>query len=228
MDDKFFSTLKNHFKKEHLTQEDIAERLGVTQVYVSGLLNGKRAFGKKQAAKWQDLFGISAVWLLTGEGDMMASKGDTATLIGTVLPADADLAAMVDFIPVSATASFIEYLGAGNPSFEKIPVVPFHGEEMDDTYKVFEVSGESMLPAIKPRARILVKEIPAPQWCYAEGVVVIVVGDMVLIKRIAENDLEHNRLVLSSDNPRFGDKTVQLADIRAIYKAKRKISEDID
>lgn len=62
--------LKAYFKSIGKTQEDIAAELGVTHPYVNALLNGK-PFGKKQAAKWEILFGISAYWLITGKGAML-------------------------------------------------------------------------------------------------------------------------------------------------------------
>lgn len=63
--------LRAFFKKAGLTQEVVAERLGVSQAYVNALLNNKKQFGKKQAYKWGELFGISPNWLLTGEGEML-------------------------------------------------------------------------------------------------------------------------------------------------------------
>ena len=33
-------------------------------------MNDKKAFGKKQAQKWNELFGLSVNWLLTGEGSV--------------------------------------------------------------------------------------------------------------------------------------------------------------
>lgn len=42
----------------------------MSQSYVNALLNDKKAFGKKQAQKWNELFGLSVNWLLTGEGNI--------------------------------------------------------------------------------------------------------------------------------------------------------------
>lgn len=53
------------------TQSSIAAQLGVSQPYVNALLTGRKAFGKSQAKKWGDLYGLSPSWLLTGEGDMI-------------------------------------------------------------------------------------------------------------------------------------------------------------
>lgn len=58
------------FKERGITQESIAAQLGVSQAYVSALMSGKKAFGKKQAQKWNELFGLSVNWLLTGNGNI--------------------------------------------------------------------------------------------------------------------------------------------------------------
>ena len=66
--------LSSYFKEKSITQEEIASRLGVSQAYVNALLNGRKAFGKQQAKKWNELFGISVNWLLTGDGDMFQNN----------------------------------------------------------------------------------------------------------------------------------------------------------
>ena len=64
--------LKVFFDEHGFTQQDVADKLGVSQAAVSALLNGK-PFGKKLAQKWGDTFGIKPNWLLTGEGEMLKS-----------------------------------------------------------------------------------------------------------------------------------------------------------
>lgn len=66
--------LSSYFKEKGITQEEIASLLGVSQAYVNALLNGRKAFGKQQAKKWNELFGISVNWLLTGDGDMFQNN----------------------------------------------------------------------------------------------------------------------------------------------------------
>lgn len=65
---KFCEDLKDFFKAQGLTQQNIAERLNVSQSYVGMLMAGSKAFGKNTAQAWADEFGLSAAWLLTGEG----------------------------------------------------------------------------------------------------------------------------------------------------------------
>lgn len=70
MEDKQES-LKSFFKERGLTQEKVADMLGVSQAYVNALLTGSKQFGKKQARRFEELFGLSETWLLTGQGDML-------------------------------------------------------------------------------------------------------------------------------------------------------------
>lgn len=71
MDEEKLSALGKFLRDTGHTQSSIAAQLGVSQPYVNALLTGRKAFGKSQAKKWGDLYGISPSWLLTGEGDMV-------------------------------------------------------------------------------------------------------------------------------------------------------------
>lgn len=71
---KFYDDLKEFFRKRGLTQQNIADRFGVSQSYVASLLNGTNPIGKKTAKKWADEFGLSETWLLTGIGEPINSS----------------------------------------------------------------------------------------------------------------------------------------------------------
>ncbi len=72
-DENFYNQLKLFFKRKNITQQQIGDVLGVSQTYVNSMLCGKRNFGRKAAQEWQNAFGLSMMWLLTGEGPMMAA-----------------------------------------------------------------------------------------------------------------------------------------------------------
>ncbi len=97
--------LKIFFIQRGISQGQIAKTLGVKRPYISRLFNGSAAFGKKTAAKFEELYGLSAAWLLTGTGEMLkdhtaapsvvtygdnspaAGNSQTVTHVGTPAPA---------------------------------------------------------------------------------------------------------------------------------------------
>lgn len=65
--------LREYFDNQGITQKQISKDLSISFDYTNRLLNGRREFGGKIAQRFQDLYGISFAWLMTGEGEMMAS-----------------------------------------------------------------------------------------------------------------------------------------------------------
>lgn len=63
--------LRAYFKEIGMSQVEIAEKLGVSKSTVNKFFLGYAKFGKAQAEKWHDLFGISKSFLLTGEGSII-------------------------------------------------------------------------------------------------------------------------------------------------------------
>ena len=70
--------LKKFFALKGIRQDEIAEKLDVSQQFVSKLLSSNASFGKQTAAKWSDVFGLNPAWLRTGEGNMLLEgEGET-------------------------------------------------------------------------------------------------------------------------------------------------------
>ena len=69
-------TLKEYFDKQGVTQQSIANTMGVSKAYVNRLFTGKAKFGKEAAEKWGNQYGLRKSWLLTGEGPMLTSSPD--------------------------------------------------------------------------------------------------------------------------------------------------------
>lgn len=65
-----------------LSQKDVANRMGTSSAYINALLNGRKAIGKKQAAKMENLFGLSSSWLLTGQGEMLVRDESDINVFG--------------------------------------------------------------------------------------------------------------------------------------------------
>ena len=76
-------TLKEYFDKQGVTQQSIANTMGVSKAYVNRLFTGKAKFGKEAAEKWSNQYGLRKSWLLTGEGPMLTSSPDDVITNGS-------------------------------------------------------------------------------------------------------------------------------------------------
>lgn len=63
--------LGKYFIDRGLSQKDVAEAMNVSTSFINAILNNRKAIGKKVADKLNNLYGLSASWLLTGEGEML-------------------------------------------------------------------------------------------------------------------------------------------------------------
>ena len=224
-------------------KKSFAENVGIpVSTVTSALAMGKNEISSSILRVASTHYSINPEWLLTGEGEMLKKKDGieekksqegNARDLGSVYaatPGDRDSIVMVDYIPVSAQASFTEYLGQSDARYEeKLPLIATPAERAElDRYKIFEVAGDSMFPTLVSGSKILVKSIPEASWHNAEGVVVAVFLDYVVIKRVKSNHFfTDHYIILSSDNPEYGEMTVQFSDIRALYKARRVVSAPI-
>lgn len=91
---------------------------------------------------------------------------------------------------------------------------------------VIQVEGNSMEPNIRDGAKILCTWVSDGRWQYLQGVHAISLKDgMLLVKRVSASG--DGFLILKSDNPNYGEIKIQLADIQAVWKAERKVDEEI-
>lgn len=98
-------SIRTYLENKGLQQQDVANRLGISQSAVSAYYRGN-PFGKNAAQKWSNEFGFRVNWLLTGEGSMLKepheeipapSQGGQADAIVELLKEqNAELQAKVD------------------------------------------------------------------------------------------------------------------------------------
>ena len=100
IDETYYATLKAFFKKQGITQQQIGDALGTSQSYVNSLLTGRNPIGKSTAAKLHEAYGLSAAWLLTGEGELLsanvAATPEVPTAPAASLNPDETIAKLVD------------------------------------------------------------------------------------------------------------------------------------
>lgn len=140
--------LREFLSSQKLTQQEVADILGIRQTNVSALLRGERNFGKKMAERWSNAFGLRINWLLTGEGPMFdTDKADTPTetIADTPTPpAPSELDELIPIVPrdvaMMPNTSIWEYMQASTdinaqPKVHQFPRYDFYFQCVTDAMR---------------------------------------------------------------------------------------------
>ena len=226
--------LSAYLEHKGVNKSEFGRRIGVSSAFVSSM---RKSIQPDKIALIQIEFpDLDTSWLLTGEGEMLKPKEQktdgNAEMVGRAFRASTpdEGVANVRFFAVTPTATFQEFCDGESEDPEYIPVIAPANEYIDESSCVFEIHGESMLPMIPDKARVLCREIPPTKWHnISEGVIVIAYRDRFVIKRVINNRLGNDDyLIIASDNPDYpGEETVFRADIRCIFQARQVLSYPI-
>ena len=215
-------------KTQGTSYSEVANKIGASTSLVSEIRRGKTFLLPHFAQKFIEIFNINKEWLLEGKGDNMFTLSGNVSNVHPVEVENSDWIE-VPFVPLHARASFAEtYFDSNVNEDETIKIRKRPGIKYEKA-KIFEVDGDSMEPTLVSGEQVLCEIIDPANWKFTTGVVVVAFGNMVVIKRIKDNELANGKLVLWSDNELGGKITLsnETEEIRRIYKVKYSIYKPI-
>lgn len=227
--DDFTKSLKSHLNQLGYNQDQLSKMLDVSQPYLSALLSGKKAFGKGTAEKWQQMFGFSAGWLLTGEGSMLVkdSSCDSISSLphqkveimdkhGSTSQVDAVEVVRVPLIPFEARGGQLDGFARNGVTLAQCETVPtpFKGAQF-----AISVRGQSMSPTY-PSGCVLFISKNIADWVEWGKVYVLDTENGVIVKQLAPSTLGEDFVCCKSfnDAPEFAPFNVPKASIFGIYR----------
>ena len=218
--------IKILIEHENVSPSKFAKMIDFNQSNLSKILNGDRNVAPNLINAICDNLNVSYKWLVNGEGSMFLTESSDAQPIKTYIN---DELIEVPIVDADAAATFIENMYDQHYNVDKYGVMQEEGEDLNSgEYVVFKVVGESMVPTIPDKAKVLAMRIPEERWEELSGVVFVVYGKMFVIKRILKNSLFTNNIItLKSDNPLYGQMEVDRTEIRGMWKAIRIVSQRI-
>ncbi|WP_368326268.1 MULTISPECIES: helix-turn-helix transcriptional regulator [Phocaeicola] len=197
---------------------------------ISNIENGKHEVSLDMLTAFFETYpDVNREYILIGKGNpVVDAQTKNESNVVKVSPYLQDALVKVQYVPIDAMASFVESLYDTAYEIDSYGVMPEEGEVLDSSYMVFQVRGDSMEPTIPDGAKILVRRIDEGLWDSVSGVVVIVYGKTLSVKRVLKNSLFlDNILTLKADNPKHGQLDIERREIRGMWQALRIISQKI-
>ena len=219
--------LKEIRLKFNKTQNEMAEIFGISRSTYTGIEKGKATLTERNKMLIIDKLNINPIWFETGKGEMLKSNFtqsdvrnvDTQTMNWIQIP----------FIPVHARATFAETFETEIHELSSITIPRLPGINYENG-KVFEVDGDSMDPTLITGEQVFCEYVDPADWKYITGPVVIAFGNnLIVVKRIKENNLANGELTLWSDNEMGGKLTLHTEQdqIRRMYKVRYTVYKPI-
>jgi len=225
--------LKYLRKKSGKSQEELARIFEINRSTWSGYENGKPGMPVNLLKKVCDYFEIGADDLLDADLDAPLFRSSvrrpnlrnesTRILAFTI---DTQQRDNIEFLPVTAIAGYSN--GYNNPDYIK-ELTRFQLPKLgQDTYRAFEVQGDSMLP-IKSGSVVVGQYVES--WKDLQNgkrYVLALQEEGVVFKRVVNEVAQNNKLILASDNPEYQPFTVNLENVLEAWEMIACIVYDED
>lgn len=202
---KIGEKLRQYFENQGIKQVDIASAIGVNPSYITKIYKGEREIGKEQVDKWVTHYGLSKIWLLTGEGEMLQSGADSTETT--------DVTNKIPLLPVSAQGGSLNdfVVSVKESDCERI-ISP-----IKDAEYAMSVSGDSMSPEYPSGSQILIKRINEKAFIDWGRTYVLDTCNGTVIKRLFPTESK-DRVICKSINPEYPPFEVCLADVYGVYR----------
>lgn len=207
-----------------LSQKEFAEEVGISQGALSQLEAGRSRISLDTLQKMSLCFKANCNWLVNGKGDIFLKEAtrNKVKVRSSVLRMDMKDMSLIPLIKEEAHAGYIN----GHKDKDYISTLDVYKIPGFDNgnYRLFEVSGDSMMPTIHPR-EIVVAEF-AGEWEDIENgtMCIIIAEDGIVAKRAYFYEEDRSMLILKSDNSSYKTYSLPLDDIMEIWLIRARIT----
>jgi len=217
-------------KNNHLTQEQLAEKIGIKRSLLGAYEEGRADPRLNNLLKISEIFKVSVDTLISEDvsgfesafGNVFNQKPKSKVLAITV---DEEGEEYIDLIPQKASAGYLN--GYADPEYlEDMPKFKLPFLAKNGTYRAFEISGDSMLPLL-PGTVIICKYLEsASDVKEGKPYILLTSSEGIVFKRVNMDDSKENIFELVSDNKFYQSYEVKTEDIMEVWEAVMFISQN--
>jgi len=217
-------------KREHLTQEQLAQKIGIKRSLIGAYEEGRADPRLNNLLKMSELFRVSVDTLISRDIPNLDASFDkswenevkTRILSITVDPGGVE---NIELIPQKASAGYLN--GYADPEYlEELPKFRLPFLSGSGTYRAFEITGDSMLPL--EQGTIIIGK-------YLESIndlkdnktyILLTTSEGIVYKRVSTSSLSDGKLLLVSDNKNYPPYEIKNDDVLEIWEAVMYISKN--
>lgn len=221
-------------KGRKLTQDELAQRLGVTKSAISKFETGNSAPSFETLKKAAALYRVSTDYLLNGSNS--TSVGQDQEFLS--YPPDQNNVHAVGLLSDIPVIKLRRVSFKARASFGYAQLQRYKDSDIFDTvlfrlppgrteqdYKdavVFDIEGDSMEPSLRDGQQVIAWEISEARWEYLHNTICVVAyAEEVTVKAILKNDLNNtDGLTLHATGGMGGEFTVARKDIHSIWEVR--------
>lgn len=209
-----------------MTQSELAEKLGVQRSMISAYEDGRSEPKLSALEVITGTFGISLDELLHHNIQEKGRKVNQQKQIKilTIAVDDSDKE-NITMVPQKASAGYLN--GFADPEYmESLPQFHLPNLSKNNTYRAFELSGDSMLPLVAGTIVIgaYIEKLSHIQ--SGKTYVLVTSSEGVVYKRVFNYLEENGKLFMVSDNEHYKPYEVKGEDVLEIWEARAFISTD--
>jgi transcriptional regulator with XRE-family HTH domain len=213
-------------KMEHLTQEQLAQKIGIKRSLVGAYEEGRADPRLNNLLKMSEIFKVTVDTLIsryiTDPSDT-SWKEEFKTKILSITVND-DGTENIELIPQKAAAGYLN--GYADPEYlEELPKFKIPSITEPGTYRAFEITGDSMLP-LEEGTIIIGRYLESLNDLKDNKTYILLTrSDGIVYKRIQTGQISESLIRLISDNKNYSPYTVEGNDILEIWEAVMYISD---
>jgi len=221
-------------KQMHLTQEQLAEKIGIKRSLLGAYEEGRADPRLNNLQRMADIYGVTVDMLIGRDITKMSDeelkgqqvKKKDSPLKILAITVDENENEFIDLVPQKASAGYTngfadpEYLEE-LPKF-RLPILPGNG-----SYRAFEITGDSMLP-MQPGTIVVGKYIEdLSSVRNGKTYILITRTDGVVYKRLFNYVEENGKLYLVSDNKFYSPYEIEAGEVLEVWEATAYISTNL-
>lgn len=216
----FTDRLRYLIKLSHLNQAGFAKAVGIDPANLSRILTGKQEAGESFINRVVVNLGVSKEWLVSGNDVPFPRSVSARAENSGALPARPAGAPVYDIDVIAGTRSL-------SRMFTDEHVIGFCNlPGVNPENPLIRVSGNSMMPKIRPGAFISIRPVPLDAPVSWGQIYVVVLEDFRLVKYVRRHH-DPDMLILHSDNPDYDDMEIRRSDIVALYLVESILNYEV-